>query len=150
MIVDDLVFSQGRIFVVRDHGWLVFLVCALEKEPTETVHAWRCHNRGGDAVDIASSTIGQIHHVRVVLEVVRHGVAATISALAEMVELNLRLMIDDRGVLSYLYSVALLIDCVDQAEGVAGRLKGIKSGPVSDFSSEVLVAAPHYGGENLT
>ena len=48
---------------------------------------------------------------------VRHGVAATVSSLAEKVELDQRLMIGDRGVISYLYSVALLIDCVEQAKG---------------------------------
>ena len=85
MIVDGLVFSQGRIFVFRYLGWLVVLVCAPEKESTEAMHAWRCHDRGGDAVQLASSTFGQIHHVRVVLELVRHSVATTVSALSETV-----------------------------------------------------------------
>ena len=40
MIVDGLVFGLGRIFVVRNIGWLVFLMCALEKEYIEAVHAW--------------------------------------------------------------------------------------------------------------
>ena len=88
----------------------------------------------------------QIDHVGMMLQVVGHIVVATVSALAEAVELDLRLIVGDRGVLSTPYSVPLLLDIVDQAEGVSRRLDIIEVGSVSDLSSEVLVAAPQDGG----
>ena len=84
------------------------------------------------------------------LEVVGHGVAVTVSALAQTVELHMRLMIGDRVVLGALYSVSLLPNHVDQAKGVAGRLKGIKVRPVSDLALEVLVTAPQGSRYYLT
>ena len=93
--------------------------------------------------------LSQIDHVGVILQVVGHGVAETILALADIVELDLRLMIGGRVVIIGPYSIPLLLDQDDQAEGVPGRLEGIKVGPVSDLASEVLVAAPQDGGGHL-
>ena len=84
-----------------------------------------------------------------VFEVVGHGVSATISALDETVELHFRLIIGDRGILGVLYYVALLLNHVEQAEDVTGRLEEIEIGPVLDLALEVLVASPQDGGENL-
>ena len=81
-----------------------------------------------------------------VLKVVGQSVSATISALADTVELHLRLMIDDRGVLRASYSIAFLLFHVDQAKGFSIRLKGIKVGTVLEISSEVLVSEPQYSG----
>ena len=83
------------------------------------------------------------------LQVVGYGVAVILLALAKEVSLDLRLMVGNRGVLSAPYSVPLLIDSVDQAEGVARRLEVIKFGSVSDLASEVFISAPQYGGSNL-
>ena len=66
-----------------------------------------------------------------------------------MVELDLRLMIGNRGVLGALYFVALLINSIEQSKGDARRLEGIEVGPVLYLASEVLVAAPQDGGEHL-
>ena len=74
--MDSLAFRQGRICIVRNLGWLVVLVCTLEKKATEAAHDWRGHSRGRDAIQIVSGTLGQIDHVGVVLKVPRHGVAA--------------------------------------------------------------------------
>ena len=76
----------------------------------------------------------QIDHVVVMPQVVRHGVAATVSALAKAIELDLHLMIGDRGVLGAPYSVPLLLDSIEQAKGVARRLEVIEFGPVSDLA----------------
>ena len=84
------------------------------------------------------------------LQVVGHGVAATVLALADMVELGLHLMIGDRGVLSDLYSISLLFNRVEQAKGVAVRLEGFEVGPVSDLALEVLVPASQYCWEDLS
>ena len=83
------------------------------------------------------------------LQLVRHGVAATVLTLAETVELHLRLMIGDRGILGVSSSVSLLLNRVEQAEDVTGRLEEIEIGPVLDLALEVLVASPQDGGENL-
>ena len=48
-----------------------------------------------------------------VLEVVVDGMAATVLALDDMVELNLYLMVCYRGILGTLVSVPLLLDCVE-------------------------------------
>ena len=117
--MDGLGFDQCRTHVVGDIISLFFLVCALEKEATETAHYWHDHYRGGETVQIASSTFGQINHVRVMIEVVGHGVAETVLALAETVELYLHLMICNKGVLSASYSVTLLIDNIDKSKGVS-------------------------------
>ena len=84
------------------------------------------------------------------LQAVEHSVDTTVSALAKAVELDLQLMVGDRGVLSAPYYIPLLIDCVEQAKGVARRLEVIEVGPVLDLASEVLVTAPQDGGEHLT
>ena len=47
-----------------------------------------------------------------VLEVVGDGVALTVLDLAEMVELDLCLMVGDRGILGAMDSIAFLLDCV--------------------------------------
>ena len=72
--------------------------------------------------------------------------AATVLALAKTAELDLSLIKGNRGVLVDMYSVPLLLDGVDQDEGVARRLEVIEVGPVSDLASEVLIAAPQDGG----
>ena len=73
----------------------------------------------------------------------------TISSQDETVELDLCLMVSDRGILGSSESVSLLPDRVDQAKVVAIRIEGIEVVPVSYISLEVLVAEPQYGGENL-
>ena len=84
-----------------------------------------------------------------VIELAGEGMALTVSALAETVELELFLVVGYRGILRATNSVAFLLDRVDQDEDVAGRLEGIKVGPVSYLLSEVFVAAPQDGGEHL-
>ena len=84
------------------------------------------------------------------LQVVRHSVAAAVSALAKAVELDLYLMVRNRGVLVATYYIPLLLDRVEQAEGVDRRLEVTGVGLVSDLASEVLVASPQDGGKNLT
>ena len=59
-------------------------------------------------------------------------------------------MVGDRGIISALYSVPLLVDSVEQAEVFARRLEVIESGPVSYLASKVLIAAPQDFGERLT
>ena len=100
--MDGLVFGQGRIHIVVDLIWIVVFVYHLKKEAIEATYAWRGHDQCSDAVDIASDTFGQIDNVVLVLKVVVHGVAMTVSALDETVELDLRLMIGNRGVLGAL------------------------------------------------
>ena len=85
-----------------------------------------------------------------VLDVVRDGMAPTFLALDETVELDLCLMVGERDVLGATDSAALLLDGVEQAEGVSVRLEGIEVVPVSYLSSEVFVAAPQDGGEHFT
>ena len=75
------------------------------------------------------------------LQAVEHGVDTTVSALAKAVELDLQLMVGNRGVLSAPYYIPLLLDCVEQANGVARRLEVIEVGPVLYLASEVPVAA---------
>ena len=72
--------------------------------------------------------------------------AASVLALAETVELDLRLMVGNKGILDAPYPVPLLIDSVEQVEGVAGRIKLIKVILVSDLASEVLVSTPQDVG----
>ena len=91
-----------------------------------------------DSVQLPSGTFGHINHVGVVIEVFGHGIATTVLTLAETVELYLRLMIGDGGVIDASYSIALLLNRVDQAEGVAGILEVIKVGLVSDLASDVI------------
>ena len=67
----------------------------------------------------------QIDHVVVMPQVVRHGVAATVSALAKAAELDLCLMVGSRGIISAPYSAPPLINSVEQAKGVSSRLKVI-------------------------
>ena len=98
--MDGLAFILGRISVVGDLGCLVVLVQDMWKESAKAVHAWHGHDQGGDAVQISSGTLSLINHVIVMLQVVGHGVSANVSALAEMVELDLCLIIGDRGILS--------------------------------------------------
>ena len=76
--------------------------------------------------------------------------AAAVSALAKAVELDLYLMVRNRGVLVATYYIPLLLDRVEQAEGVDRRLEVTGVGLVSDLASEVLVASPQDGGKNLT
>ena len=75
--------------------------------------------------------------------------SATVSSLSKRVELELCLAGGNRGILGDSESTALLLDHVDQAEGVSGRIKVIEVSPVSYLSSEVLITAPHDGGEHL-
>ena len=149
MIVEGSAFVQGRVCIVGDIGYLVVLVCALEKEATEDAHAWCGHDRGRDALQLTSGRFDQIDHVVVVLEVVGQGVATTISALAKTVELDLLLMIYNMGILVASYSVDLLIDRVDQAKGVSGRIEGIEVGPFLDLVLKFLIEAPQDGGDNI-
>ena len=93
--------------------------------------------------------LNQINHAGVMIQMVGHDVSVTVLSLTETVEPDLRLMIYDRGVLGAFYSVALLLDRIEQAEDVAGRLNGIEVGPFSDLALEVLVAAPQDIGEHL-
>ena len=74
---------------------------------------------------------------------------ATVSALSETVELELWLAGGNRGILGASESIDLLLDHVDQAEGVAGRIEGIEVSLVLYLASEVLVTATHDGGEHL-
>ena len=83
------------------------------------------------------------------LEVVGHGVAVTVSSLAETVEIHLHLVIGDKGIFGASYCVALLFNRVEQVKGVTGRLEGIEVGLVFNLSSKVLVAAPQDVGEHL-
>ena len=62
------------------------------------------------------------------IQVFGNGVATTVLALTETVELDLRLMIGGIGVLGAPYSIPILLDRL-----VAGRLEGIEVGPVSDL-----------------
>ena len=59
------------------------------------------------------------------LQLVRHGVAATVSALIKEIEIDLHLMVGNIGVISAPYSVPLLIDRIEQAEVVTRRLEVI-------------------------
>ena len=54
MVVNGSELRQGRIHVVDDVGQLVKLVCALEEEAAEAVHAQSGHYCGRDAVQIVS------------------------------------------------------------------------------------------------
>ena len=90
--------------------------------------------------------LSQIDHVRVMLQVVGHGVATAISALDKGVKLELCLMVGDMDVIYDPYSVPLLLDCFDTVKGVTGKLEVIEVGPVLDLDLEVLVAAPHDSG----
>ena len=60
------------------------------------MHTWSGIDQGGETIQISSVTIVQIDYVRVMIKVVGHGVAATVSPLAETVELDLSLMIGNR------------------------------------------------------
>ena len=84
------------------------------------------------------------------LQAVEHSVDTTVSTLAKAVELDLQLMVGDRGVLSAPYYIPLLLDCVEQAKGVSGRLELIEVGLVFYLALDVLVAAPQDGGKHLT
>ena len=84
------------------------------------------------------------------LQVVIHGVAATVLDPAKLVELDLCLIVGERGILGAPYSVPLLLDCVEQAKGVSGRLELIEVGLVFYLALDVLVAAPQDGGKHLT
>ena len=66
-----------------------------------------------------------------------------------MVELDLCLMVGDRGILGALDSVALLLNCVEHAKGVAVRPEGIKVGAVFYLALEFLVTESQDSGENL-
>ena len=83
------------------------------------------------------------------LQVVGHSVTATVLALAETAELDLRMMIGYRGVLGVSNPVPLLIDRVEKDEGVAVIIEGFEIVPVSDLASEVLVVASQDGWENI-
>ena len=84
------------------------------------------------------------------IKVVKHGVAPTVLDLAKAVELDLHLMVGNRGVLGAPYSTLLLLDYVEQAEGVARRLEVIEVSRFSYLVSEVIVSEPYDGGEHLT
>ena len=86
--------------------------------------------------------LSQINHVRVMLQVVGHCVAMTVLTLAYAIELDLRLMIGERGILGAPYSAPLLLDIVEQDKGVNKRLEVINVDLVSDLASEFLVVAP--------
>ena len=77
---------------------------------------------------------------------VGHGVAVTVSSLAETVEIHLHLVIGDKGIFGASYCVALLFNRVEQVKGVTGRLKGIEFGPDLNLASEVLIRAPQDSG----
>ena len=93
--------------------------------------------------------LSQIDYSGVMFQVIRYGVYATILALAETVELDLRLMVGVRGVLSAPDYVPLLLDYIEQADDVAEILEGIEVGLVLDLVSEVLVTAPQDSGEYI-
>ena len=69
--------------------------------------------------------------------------------LDEMIELDLSLMVDNRGILGDPYFVPLLLNHIEQDEGVSGRIEVIEVGPVLELASEVLIAAPQDGWEHL-
>ena len=83
------------------------------------------------------------------IEVVRHGMATTVFALAETVELDLCLMVGNRSILGASESVALLLDRVDQSEGVPGRLKEIEVGLFLYLPLEVIIIEPEDSGDHL-
>ena len=56
--------------------------------------------------------------------------AVAVLAVADTVEFELCLMVGNRGIFCASDSVAFLINHVEQANGVAGRLKGIEVSPV--------------------
>ena len=112
MVVNGLSCSQGRICVVGNVGQIVVLVCDLDEEAAEGMHARHGHDLGRDVVHLAFSTLGYVDRVGMVLEVVGDGVALTVLDLAEMVELDLCLMVGDRGILGAMDSIAFLLDCV--------------------------------------
>ena len=95
-------------------------------------------------------TLSQIDHVGVMLQVVGHGVAEIFSFLSKSIELDLSLIVGNRCVLGAPYSIPLLINCVEQAEGVAIRLEVIEVGPVFYLASEILVLSPQDGGGHIT
>ena len=149
MVVDGLAFVQIRTCKLGDGVRLVVFVCTLKGKAAEAAHAWRGHDRGRNYVQLAFGTLGQIDHVRMVLNMVGDDMAVAVLALVETVELDLCLMISNRGILDASDSVALLLCHVEQDKGIPGRLKGIKVRPVSYLALKVLVASPHDGGERL-
>ena len=84
-----------------------------------------------------------------VLKVVGDGVSPTILTLDETLELDMCLLVEDRGVLGATDYSAFLLDRVEQAKGVSGRLERIEVGPVLYLALEVFVAAPQTSGEHL-
>ena len=89
-----------------------------------------------------------MEHVGMVIKVVGESIATTVLTLAGTVELDMCLMVGDRGVLIAMESIAFLLNRVDQAECVASRHEGIRVSPVSHISLEVFITAPQDCGEH--